>query len=206
MNDPTTLILDGIWGRPKRFGPLRRAIEPRCGPTDVFRYNVSGMTPFETLGRLLCETIRALDGPVNLVAFSMGGIVVRMARLLDPDLPIRRAVFLNTPHAGTILAYALPLPGVRQMRPGSELMRRLAEAPWDIPTMVTWCPLDAIIVPGRSAKWPKASESICCRVPAHTWPIWSSRIHQRIAAFLGEDDACGCESQAKQRRRELQNA
>jgi triacylglycerol lipase len=189
MTPATTLILDGIWGRPRRFARMRRAIERATeGPTEIFHYDVSGLTPFETLGQRLVDHVRSRGEALNLVAFSMGGIVARTAQLLDPDIPVRRAVFLNSPHAGTILAYSLPFAGVRQLRPNADLIHRLAAATWNIPTLVTWSPLDAIIVPGHSADWPHATQSIRCPVPMHTWPIWSSKIHHRVARFLAAED------------------
>jgi len=186
---PTTLILDGIFGRPARFGPLRRLLESTCGPTEVFHYNSTGFVRFEELAKRLCHRIEEIGQPVNLLGFSMGGIVIRTAHLLRPSLPIRRAVFLNSPHAGSRLAYVMPLAaGVRQLWPGSALMRQLDQADWAIPTLVTWCPFDAAIIPGHSANWPKATESIRCPFPLHTWVVGSPRIHQRIATFLGESE------------------
>src|SRR5882757_6132284 len=105
----STLILDGIFGRPRRFAALRRVLESTCGPTEIFHYNSTGFVPFETLAQRLCDRIRQINQPVNLLGFSMGGIVIRTAYLLDPTLPIRRAVFLNSPHAGSLLAYVMPL-------------------------------------------------------------------------------------------------
>jgi triacylglycerol esterase/lipase EstA (alpha/beta hydrolase family) len=184
---PTTLILDGIFGRPSRFGPLRRLLESTCGPTEVFHYNSTGFVRFEELAQRLCHRIEEIGHPVNVLGFSMGGIVIRTAHLLCPSLPIRRAVFLNSPHAGSRLAYIMPLaPGVRQLWPGSSLMQQLDQADWTIPTLVTWCPLDAAIIPAHSANWPKATESIRCPFPLHTWVVGSPRIHQRIAAFLSK--------------------
>lgn len=186
----TTLFLDGIFGRPKRFAALRRAVETSCGPTEVFHYNCSGFVRFEQLADRFLRRVREIGRPVNVVAFSMGGILVRTARLIDPSVPIRRAVFLNCPHAGSLLAYALPVAaGVRQLLPGSDLMRRLASADWPIPTLVTWCPLDAAVVPGRSAKWEKAHESIRCGVPLHAWVVRSTQVHGRVARFLARPDA-----------------
>jgi pimeloyl-ACP methyl ester carboxylesterase len=185
-----TLFLDGIFGRPGRFAAMRRAVESEVGPTEVFHYNATGFVPFETLANRFIARLRQFDQPVNVVAFSMGGIVVRTAKLLDPSLPIRKAVFLNVPHAGSWLATALLIaPGVRQLLPGSTFLKRLAAAPWDVPTLATWCPLDAAVVPGRSANWLKAGESIRCGVPAHTWVVRAPRIHRRVAQFLATDTA-----------------
>jgi triacylglycerol esterase/lipase EstA (alpha/beta hydrolase family) len=188
MNNQTTFILDGIFGRPSRFAPLRRVLEANCGPTEVFHYNSTGFVRFETLAQRLIDRIQNHGRPVNLLGFSMGGIVIRTAHLFDPTLPIRRAVFLNSPHAGSYLAYVMPLAaGVRQLWPGSRLMKRLDQADWNIPTLVTWCPLDAAIIPGRSANWSKAQKSIRCSFPLHTWVVGSPQVHSQIANFLAAE-------------------
>lgn len=183
----TTFILDGIFGRPRRFGRLRDVIERSCGPAVIHHYDCTGRTPFEQLGAELADAIRAANTPVNVVGYSMGGIVIRSAHMLHPELPIRRAAFLNAPHAGSVVAYLLPFPACRQMRPGSDWMRRLDDAAWDIPTLAVWCPGDLVILPNRSACWAKATETVCGRVPAHVWPIYSRNIHRRIAAFLSAE-------------------
>jgi triacylglycerol lipase len=184
-----TLLIDGIWAPPsRRYDALAALIEERCGPTQKYYYNSSGNVRFADLGRQLADEIRRLDEEVNVVGFSMGGLIIRAAHLVDPTLPLRRAAFLNSPHSGSWLSWLLPLRGIRQMRPGSEFMRQLRDAPWDIPTLVTWCPLDLMVFPGTSARWDKAQETICCRVPAHIWPIRSRSIHRRVARFLAADD------------------
>ena len=185
----TTIFLDGIFGRPTRFRAMRRVLEAQCGPTEVFHYNATGFVPFERLAERLCERIRQIREPVNVVGFSMGGIVIRTAHVIDASIAIRRAVFLNCPHAGTLLAYTLPVAaGVRQLWPRSKLLKRLAAADWSIPTLVTWCPLDAAVVPGRSANWTKAQESIRCAVPIHTWVVGSAYVHHRVARFLAAEE------------------
>jgi hypothetical protein len=180
-----SLILDGIWGRPRRWEPLRRALESRVGPAEIFLYDSSGMKRFEFLAEKLIERIRAIGQPVNLIGFSMGGLVIRTACLLAPDLPVRRAVFLNTPHRGSILAYLAPLAGIRQLCPNSDLLRKLRQQPWTVPTFVVWNPLDTAVVPGRNTRWriACASEALCS-VPLHVWPIFSTTLRERIVQFI----------------------
>src|SRR5689334_15115810 len=108
MEDTLTLMLDGIWGRPRRFEGLLEMLCESCGPAEIFHYDSSGRVRFEDLGLQLADEIRRRDVPVNLIGFSMGGLVVRAAHLLDRSLPIRKAAFLNSPHAGSLLAYASP--------------------------------------------------------------------------------------------------
>src|SRR5258708_5286823 len=90
-----TLLLDGIWGRPRRFAPLQRLLETRCGPTEVFHYDSSGRVPLDVLGGKLADVIRQKNEPVNIVGFSMGGLVIRAAHWLDGSLPIHRVAFVN---------------------------------------------------------------------------------------------------------------
>lgn len=187
MNQSMTLILDGIFGRPRRFQRLQEALRESVGPAELFHYNCSGLIPFETLGQQLVHAIRAIAAPVNIVAFSMGGIVARVARMLEPTLLLRRAVFLNCPHRGSLLAYVAPFPGVKQLRPRSALMKELASADWPIPTLAVWCPGDLAVIPGSSARFPAAQRTIRCDVPIHPWPVWSPRIRREIVKFMNEE-------------------
>lgn len=183
-----TLIIDGLWGRPRRWRGLQRLIEQRCGPAAIYEYDASGCVPFEVLGEQLAQEIRRHDGPVNLVGFSMGGVVARAAHLVDPTLPVRRAALLNSPHQGSWLAYLLPLAGIRQMRPSSAFMARLREHTWSVPTLVVWNAIDQMVIPGSSTRWNGACAEAKCSVPLHLWPIWSTAIHERVADFLASDE------------------
>jgi hypothetical protein len=184
-----SLILDGFLSRPRRWEPLRRALESRVGPAEIFEYDSTGMRTFESLASKLIDRIRAIDQPVNLIGFSMGGLVIRTAHLLAPDLSIRRAAFLNTPHGGSILAYLAPIPGIRQLCPTSPLLRKLKHQPWAIPTLVVWNPLDTAVIPPKNTRWriPTATELVCT-VPIHVWPIFSSTLRNQIVHFITDPD------------------
>ncbi len=71
---------------------------------------------------------------VDVVAFSMGGLVARLAALPPSEegarqLKIRRLYTLATPHRGAKLAGAIaPDAAARDMRPGSDLLERLDHA------------------------------------------------------------------------------
>jgi triacylglycerol lipase len=184
MQRPHTIIIDGLWARPSRWNPLRDLLEQHIGSAEIWEYDSSGAVPFEDLGEQLARRIRDHDGAVNLVAYSMGGLVARAAHLIDPKLPLRRAAFLNSPHQGSFLAYLLPLKGVRQMRPGSPFMKQLHSSPWPTPTFIVWNPLDTMVVPGTSTRLKNATETVCCQVPIHLWPIWSGKLRNRIVSFL----------------------
>jgi len=164
-------------------GLQRCLLAAGCPHVDVFTYDASGRVRFDVLGGQLAERIRSGDGPVNLVGFSMGGLVIRAALCEDPQIPLRRAVFLNTPHQGSKMAF-LPLEGVRQMRPGSAFLRRLHAQPWGVPTLAMWCPGDMMVVPGSSARWERATRTLQSGVPIHVWPLFSRSVHAEVAKFL----------------------
>lgn len=184
-----TFILDGFLGRARRWERLRRTIELRGGSTSIYSYDSTGRLDLPTLGRQLSEHVRGVGGRINLVGYSMGGLVIRTARMLDPEFAFDRAVFINSPHRGTWAAHLWPLVGVRQMRPGSDLLARLADAPWDVPTLTVYNRFDGIIVPACSTRWAKGGEHFRCPVPAHVWPVWSRRVHRRVADFLATPTA-----------------
>lgn len=190
MTSSTTLILDGIWGRPRRWRRLARRIEAAgVGPARIVEYNAWGTESFDVLGRFLLDQIDATSSDassINIVAHSMGGLVTRSAHLLRPSLKLRRAVLMNSPLHGSLPAYLLPLKGVRQMRPTSDLFKRLkdVESQWTTPTMTIWTPGDLMIIPNKSSRWHVAQKEVRCNVPAHIWPAWSARLQREVVAFL----------------------
>jgi pimeloyl-ACP methyl ester carboxylesterase len=183
-SEAQTLILDGIWGPHGRWEGLRRRIEHGAGPCAIWRYPNWGFEPIAATAARLVAAVRACGGPVHLVGFSMGGLVVREAVRQDPGLPVRRAVFLHAPHRGSLAALLLPLPATRDMRPGSAFLRRLEASPWSIPCLATWCPFDLMVLPGVSSAWPRASQLLRVSAPAHMWPVFSRSLHERVVAFL----------------------
>lgn len=180
----TTLILDGIWGGHSRWERLRSAIEKSVGPCRIWRYDNSGLTSLEKVGAELREELHRTNGTLNLVGYSMGGLVIRESLREEHSLPIRRAVFLHCPHRGSLAAHAFSLPACREMRPGSRFLSRLEEGTWTIPTLATWCALDTVVVPGVSARWKHAGTTVQSHVPAHAWPVISPSIHSTVIRFL----------------------
>jgi pimeloyl-ACP methyl ester carboxylesterase len=191
MNTHTTLILDGIWGRPRRWRGLARKIASRVGPADIYFYPSSGLTPLTDIGRQLADHIRSLDRPVHLVAHSMGGLVLRAAHRLDPTLPIGRVCFMCSPLNGTNMAHLFQfLPAVRDMKPRSRFLKWVAEADdrWTMPTLSLWCRGDAVIIPNRSSDFHRSTHRIVSNVPAHNWPRWSTSLQWRITRFLAGEE------------------
>lgn len=180
----TTYILDGIWGWHSRWKPLRRRIADCVGPCHIWRYDNSGRTSLVDAAADFRAELESVAGPINLIGYSMGGLVVREALRGAEGLPIRRAVFLHTPHNGSQAARLFPLTACREMRPGSAFLERLNNEPWKIPAMATWCAGDGVVIPGWSARWNRATVSLSSLVPAHAWPVISPGIHNAVVEFL----------------------
>ncbi len=98
------------------------------------------------------------EGRIDVVAHSMGGLVARLA-LEDPAVAARVAtlVTLGTPHAGTHAARFGATPRVLDLRPGSDVVRRLAERlPWPGPPaaprlVALWSGADMLLLPASTA-------------------------------------------------------
>lgn len=190
MSDPPgpTLLLDGFMGTHRRLGLMARHLEGFGIRAEIFRYDTSGRIPIGVSARRLARRIADIDRPVNLVGYSMGGLVVRKTIAARPDLPVRKAAFLNTPHHGTVMANLLPLPATLQMRPGSRFLQRLAQAPCPTPTFLAWCAGDLMVLPNSSAIWGAAKHTVCSWVPAHVWVLFSPALHRTLAQFLLSED------------------
>ncbi len=192
------VLVHGIWDSATRLEPLRRGLADR-GLRDLVPFDLrpnTGQAPIEHLGAQLDAVARAAlarspDGRIDLVGFSMGALVSRwwLQRGGGRGL-VRTFVSLSGPHRGTLMALPLSmLPGVRQMRPGSPLLRDLAADidPWG-PTRVhcLYTPLDAMIVPSTSSILPGAFSVEAIRVPLHRWMLSDPRVLDAVAAHLRE--------------------
>ncbi|MER5966566.1 alpha/beta fold hydrolase [Streptomyces sp. NPDC002057] len=155
------LLLHGFVDNRSVFVLLRRSLT-RNGRHSVESVNYSPLTcdlraAAELLGRRVDE-IRARTGhdEVDIVGHSLGGLIARYyVQRLGGDSRVRTLVMLGTPHSGTTvapLADAHPL--VRQMRPGSEVLRELAgPSPGCRTRFVSfWSDLDQVMVPAETAR------------------------------------------------------
>jgi len=180
----TTWLLDGWLGSPRRLARLQRNLSPTPGSCRIWNYDTSGHSSLESLALNLSSELAASPDPVNLVGFSMGGIVIREALRQNPALPVRSITCLNTPHHGTAPALFLSRTALRELRPGCPFLQRLNNTRCPVPFLNLWCPGDLVVIPGRNARHPEADEEICSWMPAHVWPLFSGDLHRTIKSFL----------------------
>jgi triacylglycerol lipase len=158
---PNPIVLaHGMWDTAAVFETLTPYLESRG--FQVYSLDMvpsNGDAPLDVLAGQLANFIDRTfksDQPIDLLGFSMGGIISRyyLQRLGGLDRT-DRLVTVSSPHNGTTMAAFSFVPGGKQMRVGSEFLQdlnrdvdRLAQ----IQFTSIWTPLDAIIVPAASSR------------------------------------------------------
>lgn len=157
---PPVVLLHGFIDNRSVFFFLRRTLAQHAGQR-VVCLNYSPLTwdirsAADQLGKHIAEICEHTGSErVDIVGHSLGGLIARYyVQRLGGDHRVRTLVTLGTPHSGT---KALPLadahPIVRQMRPGSDLLKELAlPAPGCRTRFVSfWSDLDHLMDPLESA-------------------------------------------------------
>lgn len=149
-------MVHGLAGHPGNFALMRGWFALR-GRRRTVPVDLRGMDDVDRMAqRLRDEIARVLDatpspdGRVDVVAHSLGGLVVRRA-LADADTAARvgACVTLGTPHRGTYTARFADGPLVQALRPGVP-----GDEPWPAeapPMLALWSDADVLVVPGRAA-------------------------------------------------------
>ncbi|MDJ0340564.1 alpha/beta fold hydrolase [Streptomyces sp. H10-C2] len=155
------LLLHGFVDNRSVFTLLRRSLR-KHGWTHVQALNYSPLscdvrTAAALLGRHVEQVCRQTgQRQVDIVGHSLGGLIARYyVQRLGGDARVRTLVTLGTPHSGTRAVPLLtPHPIVRQMRPGSDLMRELAKAAPGCRThfVAFWSDLDQLMIPVETAR------------------------------------------------------
>ncbi|NJN56128.1 MAG: triacylglycerol lipase [Leptolyngbyaceae cyanobacterium SL_5_9] len=131
----------------------------------------------------------APDQPIDLIGFSMGGIVSRyyVQRLGGIDR-VQRFITISSPHNGTWTAYFRPNLGGNQMQRNSAFLYDLNQdvaALAQINFTSIWTPMDLMILPAVSSRLPVGREVILS-VPSHPQMVTDARCLKAIADALSE--------------------
>jgi triacylglycerol lipase len=190
------IVIHGIFDPAIRVMPLVRALRAR-GVESVRRARVPvlGTTRIEELAQLLAarvERVREQHGTeqVDLVGYSMGALVARTyLQWFGGQDHVHTFVSICGPHRGTLTAYALPLTGVRQMRPGSAFLTALGYHAPSARTHCLYTPYDALIVPATSGILDGAASVHSLPVGAHHRMLRDARVHDLVARLLLAEQA-----------------
>jgi triacylglycerol lipase len=182
------VLLHGLGDTSALFRPLRSYLESRGRVTHALDFIPnSGHARLEELARQVQNYIERTFAPgeqVDLIGFSMGGIVARYyVQRLGGSSRVSRLITIGSPHRGTWTAILLGRAGVKQMRPGSAFLRDLNREPYRFTSI--WTLWDLMIVPANSSVLPGA-RAIRIQVAAHMLMIRDRRVFQAVEeALLG---------------------
>jgi triacylglycerol lipase len=185
------VLVHGMWDTTAIFDKLQPFLASRG--LEVHSFNMlpsNGAATLEVLAGQLAAFVQKTLGatqPIDLVGFSMGGIVSRyyLQRLGGLDRT-KRFVSVSSPHNGTMVAEFGLLPGAKQMRVGSLFLQDLNR---DIDRLAKlqvtsiWTPFDAVIVPAASSQLAMA-ENHTVPVIWHKLMMSDRRCFALIAAAL----------------------
>lgn len=191
MTRNPVVLVHGITDTFLLFKTMTQALEGQGWRThglDLLPAN--GDCKLDCLAQQLTDFIEAnlpANQPIDLVGFSMGGLVSRYyVQRLGGIERVQRFISISAPHNGTIAAYLSQRPGCVQMRPDSEFIRDLNR---DVRMLdrinftSIWTPFDGIIVPANSSVLP-VGESIQIPVPLHAWMVTDKRSINLVAEAL----------------------
>jgi pimeloyl-ACP methyl ester carboxylesterase len=132
--------------------------------------------------------LRAVSGAdsVDIVAHSMGGLAVRWYLLTRRAAPVRRAVFIASPHRGTLSAHLAWGGGRDEMMPDSPFLDTLnarAPVPSGVDAITVRTVIDTHVVPGESATLPGVPDyTLCC--PTHPGLLQDRDVLEIVRSFL----------------------
>ena len=188
------LLIHGIDDTEALFQRIRPCIE-RSGRV-VQCLNLSpnnGAAALDVLARQVDRFVQTTFGdrePIDVVAFSMGGLVARYyVQRLGGIARTKRLITISSPHKGTFTAYLRGNEGARQMRPGSAFLRDLngdARVLQGIEFTSIWTPFDLMIVPAYSSVLP-IGRAIRVSVIAHPLMVGSRRVLKLVLDQLNAE-------------------
>lgn len=127
---------------------------------------------------------------IDIVAHSMGGLAARWYLKTRPEAPVRRAVFIASPHRGTLSAVLAWGEGSDEMLPTSAFLDSLNHGtalPPGVAAITIRTRIDTHIFPPASATLPGVPDhSVCC--PTHAGMLRDAEVFRLVSEFLEEPE------------------
>jgi triacylglycerol lipase len=150
----------------------------------------SGDAKLEVLAQQVADLVERIfppHQPIDLLGFSMGGLVSRyyIQRLGGIDR-VQRFISVSAPHNGTVAAYFTTRAGCVQMRPNHQFiadLNRDVDRLQHLNITSIWTPFDLMILPARSSQLGFGTD-ISLPVLSHVQMVFDRRILNAIAEAL----------------------
>src|SRR5262245_15596743 len=192
---PPVLFVHGWAGTPAAFLLLRRRL---AGDGWLHLHHVWLPPVFATPERGAERVARAIArvrsrtgaSMVDVLAHSLGGIVVRVVLETTAAPGIGRVITLGTPHQGTRAVVGAFDPMLRTLVPGSSFLRHLGAdgAPPGTECVSIYSTDDAVIRPPENGYWPGVL-NVEVRGPGHNGLLASRRVYELVRELLEADPA-----------------
>ena len=183
--------MHGLLDSPAVFNALKRCLgnqrQPLLIPELPLRF---GLTPISEAAELLGSHIEAafgLEQPIDLLGFSIGGVIARAwIQLLGGQRRTRRFTSVGSPQQGTLTAQPWPgrlLAGIADLKSGSPLLTELNGNPLTLAGKECfgfYSTIERAVLPGIPA-WVQVGHTLPVRWWAHTHTILRSQTCHRLA-------------------------
>lgn len=189
------LLVHGLVDNRSIFTVMRRQLRRR-GFASVCCWNYSPL--LSDVGRAAGDLARHIEkicretghDRVHIVGHSLGGLIARYyVQRQGGDRRVASLVTLGTPHHGSLLAHIAPTPLIRQLRPGSPVIRELAEPAPGCATRITsiYSDLDELVLPtssGRCDHPDLGARNLLVRGVGHMSLAWHPAVVDEVTATL----------------------
>jgi len=189
------LFVHGIWGDKKQYQSIIKFLKDK-GFTKFYEFKYEsriGIHPIKAIAKELAEYVEknVKEDNINIIAISQGGIIaLAYLKYFFPisngkNIHINKLFTICSPHKGSLLAIILNWPGIKDLRPGSELLKDLEifvkEGRVNIYSIYT--PFDLMVFPGIMAK-PIFGKTKMVLAPTHMlasyWPSTKKFIYKNL--------------------------
>lgn len=185
---PPVVLVHGYLGHPDMFRPLIRKLYLSGRGRVVTVGYPSTRLGLEQIVARIDETVlaHADGGQVDIVGHSLGAVASRCwIKLFGGARYVRRFVSLGGPHAGTLLYRLTPPRLWPVLNPAGPWVRKLAESPEPVPTVVIRARYDHQVLPPVCAALPGTSEVVLSGC-GHNGLLWSRGAHDAVLTALSE--------------------
>ncbi len=193
-NKNPVILVHGIYNTSAKFNKMKKYLTNLGWSVHCFSLKPNnGNGHLEKLAQQVYDYIDnnfAPQQPLDLIGFSMGGLVTRYyLQRLGGVQRVQRYITISAPNNGTMTAYVLPNPGIKQMRPNSQFLQELNK---DIQTTlnkinitVIWTPYDLMILPASSSQM-GVGEEIKLPVLIHEQMVRHKKLLKTVSNVLSK--------------------